>query len=444
MSRRQLHLNVNILNSGFHPAAWRRAPSDPAAFVDVQHYVRLGQLAERGTFDAVFLADTPSFADRPEFRPYQALEPTIVLATVAARTERIGLIATASTTYNDPYNLARRFASLDLASGGRAGWNAVTTADPSASRNFGADDVTAHRDRYERAAEFSDVVKALWGSWDEDALVADKATGRFIDVARVRPVNHSGRHFKIRGPLNVPRSPQGWPVIVQAGGSEDGRTLAARHAEAIFSVAQTEAEGAAFARDIRARARAFGRDGGIVILPGLATLLGSTEAEVKRREEELWDLLPKEYAIGRLAGLLQIDPKRLRLDDAFPTDIPVPPNGMQTFAAATLQTAKRRNLTVREVLRELGGGTGHRMFVGTPEALADDMERWLQAGAADGFNLMPDVFPDGLEILVNEVVPILRRKGIFRHEYTGRTLRDHFGLAGPGEREAALALAGDD
>jgi len=173
-------------------------------------------------------------------------------------------------------------------------------------------------------------------------------------------------------------------------------------------------------------------------------LLGSTEAEVKRREQGLWDLLPKDYAIGRLAGLLQIDPKRLLLDDPFPTDIPVPPNGMQTFAAATLQTAKRRGLTVRQVLRELGGGIGHRMFVGTPEALADDMERWLHAGAADGFNLMPDVFPDGLEILVDEVVPILRRKGIFRREYTGRTLRDHFDLTPGGRREEAFALAGDD
>jgi FMN-dependent oxidoreductase (nitrilotriacetate monooxygenase family) len=432
MSRRQLHLNVNILNSGFHPGAWRAPASDPAAFVDVQHYVRLAQRAERGTFDAVFLADTPSFADRPEFRPYQALEPTIVLAMVAAATERIGLIATASTTYNDPYNLARRFATLDLASGGRVGWNAVTTADPSASWNFGADNVTAHRDRYERAAEFSDIVKALWGSWEVDALVADKASGHFIDVTRVRPINHAGAYFKVRGPLNVPRSPQGWPVIVQAGGSDDGRNLAARHAEAIFSVAQTVADGAAFAQDIRARAKSFGRTGEIIILPGLATLLGSTEAEVKRREQELWDLLPKDYAIGRLAGLLQIDPKRLRLDEAFPTDIPVPANGMQTFAAATLQAAKRGGLTVREVLRELGGGTGHRVFVGTPEGLADDMERWLNAGAADGFNLMPDVFPTDLDILVDEVVPILRRRGLFRREYTGRTLRDHFGLAPAG------------
>jgi len=444
MSRRQLHLNVNILNSGFHPAAWRMQASDPGAFLDVQHYVRLAQKAERGALDAVFLADTPSFADRPEYRPYQALEPTIVLAMVAAGTERIGLIATASTTYNDPYNLARRFASLDLASRGRVGWNVVTTADPSASRNFGADDVTIHRDRYERAAEFTDVVRALWGSWDEDVLVADKASGQFIDVKRVQPINHVGVHFKVRGPLNVSRSPQGWPVIVQAGGSDDGRTLAARHAEAIFSIAQTEEDGTAFGRDIRARAKSFGRGGEIVILPGLATMLASTEAEVKRREQELWELLPKEYAIGRLAGLLQIDPKRLRLDDAFPTDLPIPPNGMQSFAAAALQTARRRGLTVREVLRELGGGTGHRLFVGTPEALADDMERWLYAGAADGFNLMPDVFPDGLDILVDEVVPILRRKGIFRREYSGRTLREHFGLSRAGERGAALALAGDD
>ncbi|WP_158930488.1 LLM class flavin-dependent oxidoreductase [Acidisphaera sp. S103] len=437
MDRRELHLNINILNAGFHAAAWRTPSSDPAAFVNVRHYVEVAKIAERGTFDAVFLADTPSFADRPDYRPYQALEPTIVLATIAAATDRIGLIGTASSTYNDPYNLARRFATLDLASGGRTGWNVVTTADPGASRNFGFDNVTAHRDRYERAAEFCHVVKALWDSWQDDALVGDKATGQFVDVARVHPIQHAGHHFKVRGPLNVPRSPQGQPVLIQAGGSEDGRNLAALHAEAIFSVAQTEADGLEFARNIRTRAERFGRTGPIVFLPGLATTIGSTEAEVKQREQALWDLLPTEYSIGRIAGLLQIDPDRLELDRPLPDNVSIPEHGMQTFAAATLRVAQQDRLTLRQLLRKLGGGTGHRLLTGTPEQIADDIERWFLCGAADGFNLMPDVLPEGLETFVDHVVPILRRKGIFRHRYTGHTLRDHFGLVRPGDSLAA-------
>ena len=433
MSQRKLHLNINILNSGFYASAWRHPSSAPNAFVDVQHYVRTAKIAERAAFDAVFLADTPSFADRPEYKPYQSLEPTIVLANIGAATERIGLIATASTTYNDPYNIARRYATLDLATGGRVGWNAVTTADPSASHNFGFDHALAHSERYERAAEFCEVAKQLWDSWEDDALIGDKASARFIDLDRVHAARHEGRYFKVRGPLNVPRSPQGQPVLVQAGGSDDGRNLAARHAEVIFSVAHTQEEALAFASDIRARARKFGRRGPIVFLPGIGTMLASTEAEVKRREEELWELLPIELGLGRLAGVLQIDVARLSPDEKFP-DIELPPQGMQTFAGAALQIARRDGLTVRQLLRKLGGSTGHRLFIGTPEGIADDIERWFLSGAADGFNLMPDVLTDGLEMFVDHVVPLLRRKGIFRHEYAGRTLRDHFGIARPNNR----------
>jgi FMN-dependent oxidoreductase (nitrilotriacetate monooxygenase family) len=431
MSRRELHLNINILNAGFHGAAWRAPSADPAGFIDVQHYVRAAKIAEQGTFDAVFLADTPSFADRPEYRPYNALEPTIILATVAAATDRIGLIGTASTTYNDPYNLARRFASLDLASNGRVGWNVVTTADPTVARNFGADAVTAHTDRYERAGEFTAVVKALWDSWQDGALVGDKTTGQFVDVAKVRPIDHVGHYYNVRGPLNVPRSAQGRPVLVQAGGSGDGRTLAARHAEAIFSVALTQEDGLSFARDVRARARALGRHEPIVFLPGLATMIGSTAAEVKQREEALWDLLPLDYGLARIAGIFQTDPKRLRLDAPLPDDVAIPKDGMQTFAGAMLGAARRDRLTVRQLIRRLGGSTGHRLIAGTPEAIADDIEAWFLAGAADGFNLMPDVLPEGLEVFVDHIVPLLRRKGIFRTHYSGRTLRDHFGLPRP-------------
>ncbi|ABQ34686.1 LLM class flavin-dependent oxidoreductase [Bradyrhizobium sp. BTAi1] len=445
--RRQLHLNINILNSGFHGAAWRASSAGPDAFVDVGHYVTTAKIAERAAFDAVFLADTPSVTDRPEYRPFQALEPTIILATVAAHTRHIGLIGTASTTYNDPYNLARRFASLDLASGGRAGWNVVTTADAAASRNFGLDGAVAHASRYERAAEFTAVVKALWDSWEDGALIGDRATARFLDLDRLHAIDHAGPYYKVRGPLNVPRSAQGHPVVLQAGGSGDGRHLAALHAEAIFSVAHTPEEGRAFAADIRSRAAKFGRGPDeILFLPGLSTVIGGTEAEARRREEELWDLLPIDYALGRLAGLLQIDQERLALDRELPDDLPVPIDGMQTFFGATVHVARRDRLTVRQLIRKLGGSTGHRQLVGTPEQIADDIAAWFETGGADGFNLMPDVLPDGLETFADHVVPLLRRKGIFRDGYEGQTLRDHFALPRPvgrftAAREASLGQA---
>lgn len=437
MATRQLHLNVNILTSGYYGSAWRAPASDPFAFADIKHYVRVAQIAERGALDAVFLADIPAISGRPEYAPFLSLEPTIVLAAVAAATENIGVIGTASTTYNEPYNIARRFLSLDHASGGRAAWNVVTTADPSASRNFGSDNVVAHQTRYERAAEFTDIVKALWDSWEDDALVGDKATGRFVDTSRVHSVNHVGRHFSVAGPLQVPRSPQGRPVIIQAGGSDDGRDLAARHAEAIFSVAQTLEDGIEYARDVRARAARFGRaPDEIVFLPGLTTVIGSTEAEAKRREQELWELVPLENSLARLAGLLQIDRERLKLDEQLPSVLPLPTDGSQAFFQSTVNFARSNRLTVRQLLRKLGGSTGHRVIVGTPEAIADSIEEWFCAGAADGFNLMPDVLPDGLETFVDVVVPELRRRGLFRTEYRGRTLREHFGLARPPNRYA--------
>ncbi|WP_050419241.1 LLM class flavin-dependent oxidoreductase [Bradyrhizobium tropiciagri] len=445
MSHRELHLNVNLLHSGVYASAWRLPESDPRACFDVGHYVRVAQIAERGKLDAIFLADTPAITDRIDYRSFMSMEPTIVLASVAAATTHIGLIATASTTYNEPYNIARRFATLDLASGGRAGWNAVTTADATASRNFGLANVLEHKARYDRAKEFAEVVHALWDSWEDDAFVGDKATARFVDTSKVHPIAHHGAHYSVAGPLNVPRSPQGRPVTVQAGGSSDGRDLAAAQAEAVFTLAQTIDEGVAYARDLRARAATYGRAGdSIVILPGLATVIGSTEAEAKRRQDELWELVPIEYSLARLAGTLQVDPAILELDKPLP-DLPLPANANHTMFQGTVALARRGNLTVRQLLRALGGGVGHRIIVGTPEQIADDIEAWVQAGAADGFNLMPDVLPTGLEVFVDSVVPILQRRGLFRRDYAGTTLRDHFGLPRPAsrfaKREAASASA---
>jgi FMN-dependent oxidoreductase (nitrilotriacetate monooxygenase family) len=432
MSGRQLHLNVNILHAGFSPAAWRMDGVDPHAAFDINHYIRVAQIAERGKLDAIFLADQAAISDRIDFRPITSLEPTIVLAMIAAATERVGLIATASTTYNEPYNLARRFATLDHVSGGRIGWNIVTTPDPASAKNFGLSAAVEHGSRYARAAEFAEVVKALWDSWEDDAFIGDVDTGRFVDTDKVHAIAHHGAHFKVQGPHNIPRPPQGHPVLVQAGGSDDGRELAARHAEAVFSASQSLEEAVAYARDLKARAASLGRGKNLpLILAGLATIIGSTEAEAKRRQEQLWDLIPLDYSLARLAGVLQIDRERLKLDEKLPDNIPLPPNGGHTFFNATLALARNNDFTVRQLVRALNGSTGHRTIVGTPEQIADDIEAWFQAGAADGFNLMPDVLPTGIEVFVDEVVPILRRRGLFRSEYAGTTLRDHLGLARP-------------
>ncbi|ACB27807.1 FMN-dependent oxidoreductase (nitrilotriacetate monooxygenase family) [Methylobacterium sp. PvP062] len=438
MSGRTLHLNVNLLHSGVYPSAWRLPDSRPDAFVDIDHFVRVARVAERGKLDAIFLADTPAINDRIDYRPFNALEPTVVLASVAAATSHVGLVATASTTYNEPYNLARRFASLDMVSRGRAGWNVVTTADAAAGRNFGFAGASEHGARYARAREFTELVHALWDSWEDDAFVGDKAGGRFVDTGKVHAIRHRGAHYAVEGPLTVPRSPQGRPVTFQAGGSEDGRELAAATADAVFSLAQTVADGAAYARDLRARAARYGRaPDALVILPGLATVIGSTEAEARRRQDALWNLVPVEYSLARLAGTLRIDPARLDLDRPLPDPLPLPPDANHTMFLGTVALARRDGLTVRQLLRALGGGVGHRIVAGTPEAIADDIEAWFRAGAADGFNLMPDVLPDGLETFVDAVVPILQRRGLFRRDYAGATLRDHLGLARPPSRDAA-------
>lgn len=441
MSERQLHLNVNILTAGFFNSAWRATPHGADAFINADHYVRVAEAAERGTLDAIFLADVPAITERPAYRPFYALEPTVILAAVARATRHIGMIATASTSYNEPFNIARRFASLDLISGGRIGLNVVTTADPRASQNFGFNDVAEHALRYQRAGEFTEVVKGLWNSWDEGAFIGDQASGVFADESRIHELNHQGRFYSVRGPLNLPRSPQGHPVIVQAGGSDDGRELAARHAEAVFSLANTIAEGKAFADDIRARAARHGRSGdGIVVLPGLATVIGATEAQAREREDWLWSLVPAEFAVERVARMLNVPHDILELDKPLPVSVQIDPEGSQTFARALIELSRADNLTVRQLLRRIGGGIGHRLIVGTPQQIADDIEAWFRAGAADGFNLMPDVLPDGLDSFVDTVVPLLRKKGIFRQAYTGATLREHFGLARPAPRSVASRL----
>jgi len=441
---RTLHLNAFLMSTGHHEASWRLPESNPLASTDVRHYQNLARIAERGKFDSVFFADSPVIFGNVGRRPAGKLEPTVLLTALAAATEKIGLIATASTTYNDPYNLARRFASVDVVSGGRAGWNVVTTAGPDAARNFGIDDQPSHATRYERAAEFLDVAGKLWDSWDDNAVLADKESGIWADADRVRPINHDGKHFKVRGPLNVPRSPQGYPVIVQAGSSEDGKDLAARYAEAVFTAQQTLEDAQSFYSDLKARTAATGRDPhGLKILPGIVPVIASTEAEARRREQELDDLINPEYARIELAKTLRVSPDDLALDRQLPQDLPHEDSieGAKSRYTLIVDLARREKLTVRQLIGRLGGGRGHRTFSGTPEQVADAIQLWFEKGAADGFNIMPAVLPSGLETFVDHVVPVLRARGLFRTEYTGSTLRDHYGLQRPLNRYSG-ALAG--
>ncbi|MFC0436977.1 LLM class flavin-dependent oxidoreductase [Kutzneria buriramensis] len=434
MTTRQLHLNAFLMSVGHHEASWRLPESDPHANLDIEHYKNLARIAERGRLDSVFLADSPVQMGDPGRRPSGRLEPTVLLTALAGATDHIGLIATASTTYNEPYNLARRFASLDHVSGGRAGWNIVTTAGVEAAQNFGLDDLPAHRHRYERAAEFVEVSKKLWDSWDDDAIVADKERGVHAEADRVHVINHEGPHFKVRGPLNVPRPPQGHPLLVQAGSSEDGRDFAARHAEAVFTAQQTLDEGKGFYADLKDRAARFGRDPEqVLILPGIVPVIGDTEAEARELDAELERLIVAEYAKVQLANRFKLSPDELDLDRELPGNLPTEDEieGAKSRFTLIVELARRERLTVRQLIGRLGGGRGHRTFAGTPVQVADTIQHWFDHGAADGFNIMPAVLPSGLESFVDKVVPILQERGLFRTEYTGATLRDHYGLPRP-------------
>jgi FMN-dependent oxidoreductase (nitrilotriacetate monooxygenase family) len=442
---RQLVLNAFLMSTGHHEASWRLPESDPHAAGDVAHYQELARVAERGRLDSVFFADSPSLFSSPARRPPETLEPTLLLAAMAVVTERIGLIATSSTTYDEPYNLARRFASLDAISHGRAGWNVVTTAALDAGANFGFEEAPSHAERYRRANEFLGVVLGLWDGWEDDARVADKASGVHTDPAKVHTLDHVGQHFRVRGPLTVGRSEQGHPVIVQAGSSGPGIALAAAYAEAVFTAQRTVEEARAFYDELKAATVATGRNPDHVkVLPGIVPILGGTEAEALANERRLDDLLVHDHALQQLATDIGVPADQIELDAPLPEHIRPPEDiqGNRTRYELTVAFARRENLTVRQILSRLAGGRGHRTFVGTPEQMADNLEEWFRAGVADGFNVMPAALPAGLEAFVDHVVPILQSRGLFRREYTGRTLREHYGLPVPSRAAAQLAVAG--
>jgi FMN-dependent oxidoreductase (nitrilotriacetate monooxygenase family) len=441
---RQMSIGMNILGLGGHQAAWRVGEVSPTAHLTVDYYTSIAKISERGTLDAIFLADGPALQETVGTNPAGRLEPTIILTGIALATTHIGVIATCSTTYNDPFNLARRLASLDHVSGGRAAWNIVTNAGDLAAQNFGLAGAPLHVDRYDRAEEFLEASARLWDSWEDDAIIADRVAGRFADAQKVHRVDHDGAHFQIRGPLNVPRSPQGRPVLFQAGSSEGGKALGARWADAIFTTQTTLEDGITFYREMKGRARGYGRDPDqIKIMPGLSTVIGSTEEEARRRCDELDSYLGEDGLLAQIAARLGVPVATLDPDVELPWDRIGPSStferGSVGFLEAQLNLARRERLTARQLSRRIR--SGHRLVVGAPEQIADTLEEWFLAGAADGFNLMPDMFPSGAEIFVDEVVPELRRRGLFRHEYAGTTLRDHLGLRRPESLYAAPALA---
>lgn len=434
MTRKQLHLNAFLMEAGHHEASWRLPDSDGGAALDLQHFVRLAQIAEAARFDSIFLADGSVAMGTGEFRAPGQFEPLTILTAVAAATTRIGLIATASTTYNEPYALARRLASVDHVSQGRAGWNIVTSATQEEAANFSLAERPLQATRYERADEFMDVAKKLWDSWGDGHFVGDKARGRWGDPAQLRAIDHVGTHFRVAGPLNVPRPVQGYPLLVQAGASEQGKEFAAKHAEAIFVAHQTLEQGQTFYADIKARVVAHGRNPDhVLVLPGLVPIIGATEAEATEKAQQLEDLRVPEYGLRQLAMFLDIDPATIDLDAPLPRHIVEQEvrEGFDSRARLVIDLAQRENLTVRQLLSRLGGGRGHDVVIGTPEQIADLMETWFTQAAADGFNVMGASLPSSLETFVETVVPILRERGLFRSDYTGATLREHYGLPRP-------------
>lgn len=386
----------------------------------------------------LFLADSLSIDGKSHPNVLTRFEPFTLLSALAQVTSRIGLTATASTTYSEPFHIARQFASLDHLSNGRAGWNVVTSSIESTALNFSGEKHLEHHLRYQRAEEFVEVVKGLWDSWEEDAFIRDKESGAFFDKDKMHELNHKGTYFSVRGPLNVARTPQGRPVIIQAGSSGDGKALAAKTAEVIFT-AQNHLESAQdFYQSIKEQAASFGRDPEkIAIMPGIFPVIADTEEEAQAKYEELQDLIIPSVGLNILQNYLGgVDLSACPLDGPLPELDADASNAVKSRFKLVQEMAKRDNMTIRELYKYVAGSRGHHIFVGTPEQLADKMEEWVGKQACDGFNIMPPLLPEGLTLFVDKVIPILQERGVFRKEYEGTTLREHFGLEKPANRYA--------
>jgi len=440
-----MSLGAFVHETGQHVAAWRHPDAFPESGMNFAHARYVAQAAERGKFDLLFLADGAAVsifgneASRGRVGKVVKFEPMTILSALAAVTTHLGLVATSTTTYNEPYTLARQFASLDQISGGRAGWNLVTSNNEAEAFNYNRDQHYSHADRYDRALEFAEVVTGLWDSWDDDAFLLDKEGGRYFDPVKMHALNHRGKHFKVRGPLNVARSPQGRPVLVQAGASDTGRGLAATVADVVFTAQTTFEQARDFYTDVKARVARAGRSPDHVrILPGLYPVVGRTEDEAKEKYAFLQSLIQPAVGIAILEHTIGVGGL-----DKYPLHGPVPDmgdtNGPLSRQRLLLEAARRDNLTLWELCLLNAGPRGHALVIGTAAQIADMMEHWFRNEAADGFNVMPAWLPGSLDDFVDMVVPELQRRGIFRTGYEGTTLRDHLGLPRPASRWSVKA-----
>jgi FMN-dependent oxidoreductase (nitrilotriacetate monooxygenase family) len=445
VKRGHMKLGAFFHPTGHHVAAWLHPDAQPDAGFNVQHYVGLAQTAERAKFDLMFLADALATRDGnieslsrwPQYMAY--FEPITLLSALAMVTTRLGLVATASTSYNEPYNIARKFGSLDHISHGRAGWNVVTSANLSEAWNYGREQHYEHGERYDRAEEFTDIVRGLWDSYDDDAFVIDRAQGRFFTPEKLHLLHHKGPNFSVRGPLNMKRPPQGHPVFFQAGASEASRALAARSAEAMFTPLHSLAAAQAFYRDVKGRLAAYGRQpDDLKIMPGLNPIIGRTMAEAQDKQRYLESLIHPDVGLELLSnavGGYDLTP--------FDLDGPLPPEVDATYQPTAsvsfknvLEWAREEGLTIRQLYQRFAGARGQRTIVGTPASIADQMEDWFLSEGCDGFLIQPSHLPGGLDEFVAMVIPELQQRGVFRTEYTGATLREHLGLPRPKSRYA--------
>src|ERR1700720_4208388 len=434
---RQLKLAAFMRPASIHTGAWRYPGAFPDANFNLAHLKRFAQALERGKFDAFFMADHMAVLNMPvealkRSHTVTSFEPFTLLSALSQVTQRIGLIATGSTTFDAPYHIARRFASLDHLSGGRAGWNIVTTSNPDAALNFGLEEHMEHAERYARAREFYDFVTGLWDSWADDAFIRDVEKGLYFHPDKLHVLNHKGKYLSVRGPLNIARPIQGWPVIVQAGASDAGRQLAAETAEAVFTAQSNLAAGREFYADVKSRMEKAGRSRDhMKILPACFVVVGDTLEAARAKRAKLDSLVNYANAIASLSIALGHDASKFDPDGPLPK-IPES-NASKSGRERAIAMAKRENLTVRQLAQRLGGYSGLAM-VGTPTTIADEMEEWLETEGSDGFTIMFPYLPGGLEDFVNQVIPELQRRNLFRREYASATLRENLGLPRPTNR----------
>lgn len=446
---RRMRIGLYGTSTGGHVAGWRHPEAIADLGANIDRAADMARLAEQGLFDFLFLADSLTMRgndweilSRNSNRYVGQFEPITLLSGLAMATRHIGLIATASTTYEEPYSLARKFASLDLLSGGRAGWNLVTSSNEEEAHNFSRDAHLAHADRYRRAGEFADVVRGLWHTWDDDAFVRDKASGRFFDPAKMHLLNHVGPHFSVRGPLNVPRSPQGHPIVVQAGASEAGRDLAARTAEVIFNLVPDFEAARAFYADMKSRLARYGRaPEDLLIMPGVNVFVAESRDAAQAKYDAVQALVDPVIGRSFLSMMLGVDISAYADDEQLPEL--APGNANQGMFNKVMAAARREGLTVRQLYLRMTDKDS-LSAIGTAADIADLLEARFTGGTADGFIFMPAFFPSGLADFVRLVVPELQRRGLFRREYEGRTLRENLGLRFPRPPDRALSAAGHE